>query len=82
MSETGDYSLIDCIYSTGKYKSKGDVRRLIQQGAVRINDEKIYELRFVPRDELVIQVGKGTIFKLKSIKNKNIITKKLIKCDQ
>lgn len=69
LSITGDYSLIDCIFSTGKYKSKGEIRRLIQQGAVRINGEKTQELVFIPTDDLVIQVGKGTVFKLKSFKH-------------
>lgn len=60
----GDYSLIDCIFSTGKYKSKSDVRRLIQQGAVKINGEKYSNLQFVPQNNMIINVGKGTSFKL------------------
>jgi len=63
----GYASLIDCIYSTNKYKSKGEVRRLIQQGAVRINGEKVLDLTFIPANDLLIQVGKGNIFKLKAI---------------
>lgn len=66
VDEKGEFSLIDCIYSTGKYKSKGEIRRLIQQGAVKINGTKFIDLRFVPADGLIIQVGKGNIFKLKS----------------
>ena len=60
----GDYSLIDCIFSTGKYKSKSDVRRLIQQGAVKINGEKYGNLQFVPQNNMIISVGKGTSFEL------------------
>lgn len=60
----GDYSLIDCIFSTGKYKSKSDVRRLIQQGAVKINGEKYSNLQFVPQNNMIISVGKGTSFEL------------------
>lgn len=60
----GDYSLIDCIFSTGKYKSKSDVRRLIQQGAVKINGEKYGNLQFVPQNNMIISVGKGTPFEL------------------
>lgn len=60
----GDYSLIDCIFSTGKYKSKSDVRRLIQQGGVKINGEKYSNLQFVPQNNMIISVGKGTSFEL------------------
>ena len=60
----GDYSLIDCIFSTGKYKSKSDVRRLIQQGAVKINGEKYSNLQFVSQNNMIISVGKGTSFEL------------------
>lgn len=60
----GAYSLIDCIFSTGKYKSKSDVRRLIQQGAVEINGKKYGNLQFVPHDNMIISVGKGTSFRL------------------
>jgi tyrosyl-tRNA synthetase len=40
LDEFGSCSLIDCIFATGKYKSKSEVRRLIQQDAVKINNEK------------------------------------------
>ena len=68
-----NYSLIECIYKTGKYKSKSEIRRLIMQGAVKINGEKINEFTFNPAEELLIQVGKGNLFKVVSItKNKEI----------
>ena len=68
--ENGMYSVIECIFSTGKYKSKSEVRRLIQQGAVKINGEKIQDLLFVPENDMVISVGKGNTFKLVSSENK------------
>ena len=61
------YSLIDCIFSSGKYKSKSEVRRLIQQGAVKLNGERVTDLMFQPADGTVIQVGKGNMFKLVAI---------------
>lgn len=64
VDENGMYSIVDCILLTGKYKSKSEVRRLIKQGAVRINGEKIYDIFFVPENDMVISVGKGNIFKL------------------
>lgn len=67
INDDGRISLIDCIFSTNKYKSKAEVRRLIQQGAVKINGEKVFELSFVPLEDVTIQVGKGNVFKLKYI---------------
>ena len=65
IDENGDYSLIDCIFASGKYKSKSEVRRLIQQGAVRINGEKTNELTLKPVEGTNIQDGKGNVLKLK-----------------
>ena len=70
IDENGNYSLIDCIFASGKYKSKSEVRRLIQQGAVRINGEKTNELTLKPVEGTIIQVGKGNVFKLTSLQKK------------
>lgn len=75
LNENGQYSLIDCIFSTGKYKFKGEVRRIIQQGGVKINGEKYQDIVFSPSDDIVIQVGKGNVFKIKSVENENIKSK-------
>lgn len=75
--ENGMYSLIDYIFITGKYKSKSEVRRLIQQGAVKINGEKVQDLLFTPQTDMIISVGKGNTFKLMA-KESNL-TKKIIK---
>lgn len=64
-------SLIDCIFSTGKYKSKNDIRRLIQQGAIKINGNKYNDLLFAPEEGMIISVGKGTVFRLKSFESDN-----------
>ncbi len=58
--------LIETLFSCGKYKSKSDIRRLIIQGAVKVNGEKIADLKAVPPldDKSNIQIGKGTFFKL------------------
>ena len=63
-SETESYSLIDCIYTLGIYKSKSEVRRLIQQGGVKVNGIKTNDIYFVPIDGMIIQVGKGIVFRL------------------
>lgn len=59
----GKINLIDLLFSSGKYKSKGEIRRLIDGGAVKVNGEKANEYSLdIIKDNLMIQVGKGTIF--------------------
>ena len=55
-----DVSIIDLITSEGLTKSKGDARRMIQQGAVRIDGKKVDEMDFVITKGFkgVIKVGK------------------------
>ena len=55
-----DVSIIDLITSEGLTKSKGDARRMIQQGAVRIDGKKVDEMNFVISKGFkgVIKVGK------------------------
>ena len=74
LDNNGQISAIDFIFSTGKYKSKNEVRRLIQQGAVKVNGEKSQELFITPKNDSIIQVGKGIVFKLvdSNIQNQNI----------
>lgn len=60
------FSLIDCLHSTNCYKSKSEIRRLITQGAVKINGSKTTDFEFAPISGMHIQVGKGTIFELES----------------
>ena len=62
----GNLYVVELLFSTGKYKSKGEIRRLIQGGAVKLNGEKLFELETtLPQtDEIMLQVGKGTLFKV------------------
>lgn len=73
--ENGMLSILDCILSTGKYKSKSEVRRLLQQGAIKINGKKTIELLFTPHDNMIISVGKGNTFKLMTNKKTKKIKK-------
>ena len=79
LDNTGQCSLIDCIFSTGRYKSKGEVRRLIIQGAVKLNGIKTNEFTFFPTEDSIIQVGKGNIFKLKMLEKEKNVAKSLKK---
>lgn len=59
-------SVIDAIMSTGNFKSKGEIRRLLQQGAIKANGEKILSFEEISQltDSIILQIGKGKFFKL------------------
>ena len=60
-------AFINTLMESGKYKSKSEIRRLVMQGAVKIDGERITDLNQISEltDQTVIQVGKGTFYKLK-----------------
>lgn len=59
-------SLLDGIMTTEEYKSKGELRRLFEQGAVKINGERITDIKTIIKLEsgTILQVGKGKFYKL------------------
>ena len=62
-----DVSIIDLISSEGLTKSKGEARRMIQQGAVRIDGEKVTDMNFVISKGFkgVVKVGKRIFLGIK-----------------
>ena len=60
-------SLLNALIETGKYSSKGNIKRLFEQGAVKVNDEKVKDYRDTIgfKDNDVIQIGKGNYYKIK-----------------
>ena len=59
--------LYELMANTELFESKGAVRRLIQQGAVKINQEKQADPTLMlsrPDEDLVIQAGKRIFFKV------------------
>lgn len=66
----GKTSLIDAINQTGLLGSKSEIRRLIQQGGVKLEGEKItdpfYPLPKPDSKPITIQAGKRTFFQLTS----------------
>ena len=62
-----DKSLIDIISSVGLTKSKGEARRMISHGAVRLDGEKVSDVNLVINkgSETVIKVGKRRFIKIK-----------------
>ena len=59
-------SLVEAILSTGKYSSKGEIKRLFAQSAVKINGEKVTDLSSITaiKNETILQIGKGNFYKI------------------
>ncbi|PLR83363.1 tyrosine--tRNA ligase [Bacillus sp. V33-4] len=59
-------SVIDAIVKLKLLPSKGEARKMIQNGGIRVNGEKIIDNNFlvVVQDETIIQVGKRKFIKL------------------
>lgn len=53
-------SIVDVLAQSGLAKSKGEARRLIDGGGVRVADEKVtsYDTMIMPHADVVIQVGR------------------------
>jgi tyrosyl-tRNA synthetase len=60
-------NVIDVIHTAGFAKSKSEARRLVKQGAVKLDDERIegIETNIMPGDEQILQVGKRRFVRLK-----------------
>jgi len=65
LNENNEINIIDLIMSSNKFKSKGEIRRLILSNAVKVNGEKISAFTYPIVDKMVIQVGKGMLFDVK-----------------
>jgi tyrosyl-tRNA synthetase len=64
----GSYKLADLIVSTGMAASKGEARRLIEQGGVKVNGEKASNAATesaVGGSETLLQVGKRKFLKIR-----------------
>ena len=61
-----DTLIVDILISNELVKSKSEARRLIDQGAVKINDEKCIDRDHIVRkdDSLIIKVGKRRFLKI------------------
>ncbi len=65
----GTYKLIDLLVNTNLATSKGEAKRLIEQGGVKINGEKASNVNaeIELSDEILIQVGKRKFLRVKSV---------------
>ena len=68
--ESADISLVDAIVLTQIAPSKGQARKLIEQGGITLNDEKINDTNYKLSDKdfkqgsAIIRKGKKTYHKL------------------
>ena len=60
----GAKTLSDVMGATQLFPSKKEVRRLIEQGAVKVNREKVSDHNEELNGEIVVQVGKRVFFKV------------------
>lgn len=65
INDEGKINLIDLIFSSNKFNSKGEIRRLILGSALKIDGEKFQELTLDKKEDFVIQLGKGTMYQVK-----------------
>jgi len=66
--EAGTHKLLDFLVAIGAFPSKGEARRMVQNGGVKLQGEKVSDpngdLTIQGSDQLVVQVGKRNFFKV------------------
>ncbi len=64
----GDIGVIELVRKTGAVESNGEAKRIIQQGGVEIDGNKISDpnCKIEPKNGSVIKIGKRNFFKIKS----------------
>jgi tyrosyl-tRNA synthetase len=73
--------IIDLIIKTGLAQSKGEAKRLIQQGGVKINGEKILqpqaEIKLSEVDAVILQIGKRHFVKVRKFSVESSVIKSI-----
>jgi tyrosyl-tRNA synthetase len=61
-------SFITALASSGKFESRNKIRKLLEQGAVRVNGSKITSIDDIPEinNNDIVQVGKSNFFKIET----------------
>ncbi|HRH46305.1 MAG TPA: tyrosine--tRNA ligase [Pyrinomonadaceae bacterium] len=64
---SGNYKLVDLLVNTEMVASKGEAKRLVEQGGVKVNGEKASNTgaEIELKDEILLQVGKRKFLKVK-----------------
>src|SRR6266478_6930567 len=62
----GETWIVELVEKTGKFKSRGDIRRIIQQGGVTLDGQKITDdkTKFTVRNGQILKAGKLVVVKL------------------
>jgi tyrosyl-tRNA synthetase len=62
----GEIWIVELVEKTGKFKSRGDIRRVIQQGGVTLDGQKITDdkVRVTVRGDQILKAGKLVVVKL------------------
>ncbi len=66
ISMTGPTKILDLLVMTGLFESKSEARRMVEQGGIQIDGNKITDREFVvmPADEFMIQKGKKVFLRV------------------
>ncbi len=63
--ENSEYNIVDLLVETKLCPSKSDARRMVEQGGVKVNNEKIEDVSYVVSiDSTIVQKGKKNIIKV------------------
>ena len=59
-------SIVNVVFSSGLLKSKGEVRRMIKQGAVKLDNKRIDDIQATisPKGEQILKIGKRRFLKV------------------
>ena len=62
----GETWIVELVEKTGKFKSRGEIRRVIQQGGVTLDGQKIIDdkARVTVRNGQILKAGKLMVVKL------------------
>ncbi len=61
-----EYNIIDLLVETELVPSKSEAKRMVTQGAIKVNNEKIEDVDFIVKiDSTILQKGKKNIIKVK-----------------
>lgn len=66
--DAGEYKILDLLVQVKAFSSKGEARRMVQNGGVKLAGEKVsdpmMEVKVSGSDQLLVQVGKRNFFKV------------------
>lgn len=63
--EKNEYNILDLLVETSLVSSKSEARRMVEQGGVKINNEKVEDVNYIVSiNETIIQKGKKNIIKV------------------